>query len=308
MTDCIAFHSYKGGTGKTTIASNLSAYLAKQGFKVVLLDLDLYSPSLHTYFKTTAKKSINDYLYSSYSNVQDIIADLSFAVSYDKKTSDLDKVDQFVTNNSYGLQKSMTGRFLVGFSNSNMENLQRLDVSGIDSQKHFFRKLVMFRDQIISKFNPDYIILDTSPGIRFWSLNALAISDIFFLTLKVGDIDINGTKIMIKEIYESFINSGTKSFLLWNKVSGYCVPVVDSSKMIKAISDINIYNDDFDVFPQELSFADTLNLTNLASIPCYCDIQFKKREFLTSIFYPEHPFSHEIELLAKKMNTELEDL
>lgn len=58
MTYCIAFHSYKGGTGKTTIASNLSAHFVNQGKKVVLIDLDLYSPSLQTYFKTIPKNGL----------------------------------------------------------------------------------------------------------------------------------------------------------------------------------------------------------------------------------------------------------
>jgi chromosome partitioning protein len=50
MTKCIAFHSYKGGTGKTTISANFSALLAKKGYNVYLLDLDVYAPSLGSYF------------------------------------------------------------------------------------------------------------------------------------------------------------------------------------------------------------------------------------------------------------------
>ena len=48
MTKCIAFHSYKGGTGKTTLAGNFAAVLAKLGFRVCLLDLDVYAPSLQS--------------------------------------------------------------------------------------------------------------------------------------------------------------------------------------------------------------------------------------------------------------------
>ena len=43
MTKSVAFHSYKGGTGKTTIAANLAAYLAQNGQTVFLLDLDVYA-------------------------------------------------------------------------------------------------------------------------------------------------------------------------------------------------------------------------------------------------------------------------
>jgi chromosome partitioning protein len=55
MAKCFAFHSYKGGTGKTTVASNCAALLAKKGARVALLDLDVYAPSLYTYFEREPK-------------------------------------------------------------------------------------------------------------------------------------------------------------------------------------------------------------------------------------------------------------
>ena len=58
----IAFHSYKGGTGKTTLAVNLSANLASKGYHVLLVDMDVYAPSLYVYFNIQPKKWINDYL------------------------------------------------------------------------------------------------------------------------------------------------------------------------------------------------------------------------------------------------------
>jgi MinD-like ATPase involved in chromosome partitioning or flagellar assembly len=56
MPNCIAFHSYKGGTGKTTIGANFAALLAKKGYRVFLLDLDVYAPSLQTYFNEKKPK------------------------------------------------------------------------------------------------------------------------------------------------------------------------------------------------------------------------------------------------------------
>ena len=39
MGKIVAVHSYKGGTGKTSLSVNLAATLAKQGKKVCLFDL-----------------------------------------------------------------------------------------------------------------------------------------------------------------------------------------------------------------------------------------------------------------------------
>ena len=38
----------------------------------------------------------------------------------------------------------------------------------------------------------------------------------------------------------------------------------------------------------------------ICSIPCYCDIQFSRREFLTVLKHPDHPFAKRIEKLAEE--------
>ena len=36
----------------------------------------------------------------------------------------------------------------------------------------------------------------------------------------------------------------------------------------------------------------------LSVIPCYCNIQFTRKEFLTTSQYPDHPFAKQIEKFA----------
>ena len=51
----IAIASGKGGTGKTTIATNLAVVLAKQGRTVELLDCDVEEPNCHIFIKPKAE-------------------------------------------------------------------------------------------------------------------------------------------------------------------------------------------------------------------------------------------------------------
>ena len=54
----IAVGSGKGGVGKTTLAVNLSIALARTGFKVGLLDADVYGPNVPTMLGTTVPPEV----------------------------------------------------------------------------------------------------------------------------------------------------------------------------------------------------------------------------------------------------------
>jgi chromosome partitioning protein len=298
MPRCIAFHSYKGGTGKTTIACNLAAMLSLKGYSVSLLDLDVYAPSLHAYFDYSPNKWINDLLFEN-SDLNEIMVDM---------TSTLTK--------SVANKTRKIGRLLVGFSNPQKEEIYRLEgsIKTANANIQLLRRFVQLREDLISEYESDYVILDTSPGIRYWSINSLAVADVLFLTLKFGDLDIEGTIKMANDIYGSFTKFGSKSFLLLNLVSGYCIPRTylhsshptnkESSVAAEVGTSIEIQT-----FEKELGsntfLADQTKMDLISAIPCYCDIQFQKKEFLTVLQYPDHPFAKQLEQLAMTRQIEV---
>jgi len=356
MENIIAFHSYKGGTGKSTIAANCAAVLAKKGYQVCLLDLDVYAPSLQSYFDNKRSKSITDFLFGQ-AEVQEVMVDsttvldgennlqaansASLAQDGGSSSSSSSSSSNTATNYNQEEKQHKTGKLWVGFSNTKKQDIQKLEAGTNEEKKQMFRRLIYLRESLITNYAADYILIDTSPGIRYWSINSLAVADIFLLTLKMGDLDIDGTKLMAAEIYTNFTNNGGKSFLLGNRVAGYCVPHssdyhnqgkksdISSHTKTTVFSEnkaVNAYNKPSSsvdnnmqerqsspntaiTIPQqsELDFinslSDEINMKVISTIPCYCDIQFTRREFLTVLRYPEHPFAKQIEELIKSIRT-----
>jgi chromosome partitioning protein len=280
LAKCISFHSYKGGTGKTTLAANFSYLLASKGYSVYLLDLDFYAPSLYSYFNVEPKYWINDYL-KSRADLQDIMVD---SVTF--------------------LDHKVNGDLKVGFSRGGKEDIYQLEGSILndrEQQVKQFRNFIAMREELLVSNNADFIVMDTSPGIRYWSINSIVISDIVLLTLKMGDLDLKGTIKMIKEIYGSLLEHGAVCKLLLNRVSGYCVPTTSLEPgSVQIAEDDSFFKRKID---SELTriFNKSSDINTLLEIPCYCDIQFKDKEFLTTIEYPTHPFTQKIHNLASKI-------
>jgi chromosome partitioning protein len=300
MPKSIVFHSYKGGTGKTTLAANYAALLTRKGFRVFLLDLDVYAPSLQTYFGIEPDRWINDFLTGN-AELNDVIVDLTSVVTENN-------YDNNNNRSSTAHTSSANGKLWLGFSNPKKEEVYKLE-GGKQEKVQFLRRFIVMREQLFSNFKADYVIVDTSPGIRYWSINALAIADLLYLTLKSGDLDIAGTKKMVSEIYSSFTKFGAKPYLILNKVAGYCVPHSSVQPMEHPSGTLSASTIVVQQEQEKESSIDGLSretgINVISAMPCYCDIQFSKKEYLTVLRDPQHPFSKQIEMLAQESQTQM---
>jgi chromosome partitioning protein len=259
----LAVHSYKGGTGKTTLVTNLAATYAQQGLKVCLIDVDLYAPSLSIYFKKTPEMYINDLL-SGDAQISDILFDL---------TPELD----------------LKGNLWLGFANPRKEAIQEIEIKhDLKWQLTALKRLLAAKKELIDKYQLDYLFLDTSPGIRYWSVNTLAAADTLLLLMKDSDMDIEGTRKMINDIYDSLSRFGSKYYVVLNKVPGQAT-----------------FNESIDI--SQTSWIEeverVVGAQVIGSIPCFCDIQFNRHEYLFAIKQPNHPFSKSISAVSEKIKT-----
>jgi MinD-like ATPase involved in chromosome partitioning or flagellar assembly len=228
----LAVHSFKGGTGKTSISVNLAAIIAASGKSACVLDWDFSGPSFHDIFDFSSS-DINYYL-------NDFIMG-----ECEPRDALIDVSDKLGT----------PGKFWVGCASPDPSEIREIARKGRKWQMRALSKIFNLRRELSSNLGVDLSIFDTSPGIHYSSINAIISSDIVIIVMKPYKPDFGGTKRMINAIHESLEK---KSFLLINKAP---VEVVlspsDTSSLKTKIEGV---------------FKDTKKVELLGLIPCYCSV------------------------------------
>ena len=190
MGKIIAVHSYKGGTGKTSLSVNLAATYARNGKKVCLMDLDFRAPSLHALFKDTK----TDYWLNDYLN----------------GVCEIDKVLIDATKDH-----SNGGKLMVALANPSTEAIRDMTAKDRKWEMKALGRLLSLRSSVLNDGGFDYIIFDTSPGLQYSSINAIVTADVVLVVTSLDASDINGSQRMTSELYDLFEK---KTGILVNKV------------------------------------------------------------------------------------------
>ena len=255
MGKIIAVHSYKGGTGKTSLSVNLAAKYARRGKKVCLMDLDFRAPSLHAIFK----EQNLDYWMNDYLN----------------GVCEIDKVLIDATNN-----RGNGGKLMVALANPSTEAIRDMTAKDRKWEMKALGRLLSLRPTLLNDGDFDYIILDTSPGLQYSSINAIVTADIVLVVTSLDASDINGSQRMTGELYDLFEK---KTGILINKViADYLSSEKEQKKFDKYIKSI-------------------YSLPVLATIPCFCEVLRAAGDFIFSEEKPDHPFTETLDKLATKV-------
>jgi septum site-determining protein MinD len=190
MTQIIAVHSYKGGTGKTSMSVNLAAMLAKNGKKVCIFDLDFRAPSLFAILKAQNVETwFNDYL---------------------NNTCEIDKALVDMSQRIPG-----SGKFYTCLANPSTEAIRDMSSKDRKWEMRALGRILALRESLLRDQKFDYLVFDTSPGLQYSSINAIVAAD-FVVVATTGDrSDVDGTKRMLAELYNLFEK---KTGLVLNKV------------------------------------------------------------------------------------------
>ncbi|MFW9856574.1 MAG: MinD/ParA family protein [Candidatus Thorarchaeota archaeon] len=254
----IAFHSYKGGTGKTHLSANLATILARQGHKTCILDLDFRGPNLQTLCGIDTDVTINDLLFDPDLTGEDILK--SFEEEY--------KIPLYAAFASTDFRK--------------MGEIVRADKK---QRQRSLKRILRLRDEL-TESGFDYTIIDTSPGVQMESIDGLVISDATCLVLKADDFDISGTKSMVTQLY-SLLDA--KNYVVLNRVVAETCPPEHG---VWSETDLKLVNE------FQATIESEMRMRVITSIPCYCEVAREGSRTIFSLKYPDHPFTQYIDKLA----------
>src|SRR4030043_1237790 len=254
MGNIIAVHSYKGGTGKTLLSLNLAATFAKHGKKVCLFDLDFRAPSLGTILKVEdADCWLNDYL---------------------NGTCDISKVLVDLSSRLQG-----NGNFFVGLANPSTEAIRDMPAKDRKWEMQALGRLLALRTSLLNEEEFDYLILDTSPGLQYSSINAIVSADLVLVATTFDRSDVDGTKRMLRELYDLFEK---KTEIVLNKVLD---PSIKTDKE-----------------EAKAKLKEVYQVPLLGIVPCYCDVLRAEGGVVFAQDRPDHPFTKILNEMAIKID------
>ena len=242
----ITFHSYKGGTGKSYLSSNLAAIFAEKE-KVCLLDLDLSAPTLQILFNIAERDIwLNDYL-DGVCKIQDVL-------------------HQVENVNLY-----------IGMANPHPEAIRASVGKSKDREMRTLKRLLSLRETL-EKAGFDRLILDSSPGYQYASINTIAAADMVGIVTTPYRPDIIGSRAMIKGIYSILEKP---SFMIINRYH--------SEKKFEELK-----SDARDEFKG-----------NVVGMKCFCDEAEEIGNKVMTLENPSHPLSESFRELARNIDEKL---
>ncbi len=171
MARTFAVHSFKGGTGKSTITANLAVALAANGKRVGVMDMDLEGPGLHVIFNvdpTELQFTLNDVLMDAARPEQAAVP----------------------MNEKLGLAKGA-----VYFSPASVRVSDMLKTLRTGFEIESFSRTLQ---QLEKAFQLEYLLVDTHPGIENDTLLAMGVCQHLLVVSRIDQQDIFGTGVMVE--------------------------------------------------------------------------------------------------------------
>ena len=173
MSKIISIHSYRGGTGKSSLTANIASCIASKGYRVGIIDTDLPSPGIHVLFNVNLDRlryKLNDFLWGRCA-IKDVVYDVSRILPK---------------------QKSDRSQLYLVPASTKLADISRVLREGFNSEI-----LLQGLQDLITLLNLDYLFIDTHPGLNEETLLSLTISNLVLLILRPDQQDFQGTAVTV---------------------------------------------------------------------------------------------------------------
>jgi MinD-like ATPase involved in chromosome partitioning or flagellar assembly len=172
MAKIITLHSFRRGTGKSSLIASIAVLLANSGHRVGVIDTDLLSPGLHIFFGLERHRlahTLNDYLWGRCA------------------------IEQTCQNVTPRQSSARLGQVFLLPSSTAAGDIARVLREGYDVH-HLNRGL----HRLIDTLGLDTLLLDTHAGLDEETLLSIVIADTVALTLRHDQQDYRGTAVMVE--------------------------------------------------------------------------------------------------------------
>ncbi|MBE7551802.1 MAG: MinD/ParA family protein [Anaerolineales bacterium] len=171
MAKIVSIHSFRRGTGKSIMTANIAALLAAEGRRVIVLDTNLESPSLHILFHLNENEithSLNQYLWGQCS-IRETIHDVT-----------------------HRLGAEVSGQVFFIPASTDINDIKRIIKEGYDAGILNYGCY-----ELADKLDADIILIDTHAGLNAETLASLSIAHVLTIILRLDKQDYQGTGVMV---------------------------------------------------------------------------------------------------------------
>ena len=197
MSNIVAVHSFRGGTGKSNLTANLATQVAMGGYRVAIVDTDISSPGIHAVFgfdSAHTSKTLNDYLWGN-ATIEEVAYPLREQAQSDPERAFLADLEMWLIPSS--IRTGAITRILR----------EGYDVTLLN--EGFYTLLL--------DLELDYLFIDTHPGLSDETLLSIALSNMLLLLLRPDQQDFQGTAVTVDVAQRLDV---PHLRLVMNKVSG----------------------------------------------------------------------------------------
>ncbi len=213
----IVFYSYKGGVGRTTALAHTAFHLARSGSRVVVVDMDVEAPGLHTVLPRPDGQAIThglvDYLWERQVRPFDPatgegLETCLVALKPGQQTGIAYAVaDPLSRTKVHVIPAGRVGHDFV----RRLHTLSYRDVNSRDDDAW-----ALFEKELADQLDPDFLLIDARTGLGDWGgLSLLRLADEAFLVVYPSEQNMEGLQLVRETIKEL---TGIKTHLVLSPV------------------------------------------------------------------------------------------